>query len=434
MTRAERRHLAGRSFGNRDEIIPRIEDWNTPPEVAPPTFAEIRRRMMLEACKWDPQVGDGSTLAPFPIVLPAEVAEDLARLAERLAAEALAAERVLIESPDLLARLGLPRAVRRALSAPADPTPAAARVVRFDFHPTPDGWRISEANADVPGGYCESSLFPRLMAGHFPGTRPAGDPAAALADAILVAIGRPGTVGLLSASGYMEDHQVVAFLARVLTGRGCDAVRTDPRQIAWRDRRASLAGPDGSPLALDAIVRFYQGEWLAGTSTRQGWPAFFRGGRTPVCNPGTAMTIESKRFPLTWDRLGLDLPTWRTLVPETIDPRRLGRRPGPGWVLKAACGNTGDTVAFSDDADGPRWRRAARAARLRPSRWVAQRRFETLAIPTPRGPRYPCLGVYTVDGRAAGIFGRLGRGPLIDFAATEAAVLVKVEPGINDVS
>jgi hypothetical protein len=37
---------------------------------------------------------------------------------------------------------------------------------------------------------------------------------------------------------------------------------------------------------------------------------------------------------------------------------------------------------------------------------------------------YPCLGVYTIDGRASGLFGRLANRPLIDFAATEVAVLL----------
>ncbi len=314
-----------------------------------------------------------------------------------------------------------------ALRIPAEPTPAAVRVIRFDFHPTAEGWQISEANADVPGGYTESSLFPRLMARACPGTRPTGDPAAALADAIVAAMGRPGTVGLLSASGYMEDHQVVAFLGRVLAGRGCTTMRAHPRQVSWEGGYARLIDARGTARPLDALVRFYQGEWLASLPARSGWPAFFRGGRTPVCNPGTALAIESKRFPMTWDRLGQDLPTWRALLPATIDPRRLGRRPGPGWVLKAAYCNTGDTVAFSDDADRRRWRRAAIDARLRPWRWAAQRRFEAQPVPTPRGPMYPCLGVYTIDGRASGIFGRLASGPLIDFAATEAAVLVDVD-------
>jgi hypothetical protein len=36
---------------------------------------------------------------------------------------------------------------------------------------------------------------------------------------------------------------------------------------------------------------------------------------------------------------------------------------------------------------------------------------------------YPCLGAYTVDGRAAGLFGRMASRPLIDLAAIEVAVL-----------
>jgi hypothetical protein len=36
---------------------------------------------------------------------------------------------------------------------------------------------------------------------------------------------------------------------------------------------------------------------------------------------------------------------------------------------------------------------------------------------------YPCLGVFTVDGRAAGIYGRLSPRPVIDYAAVDAAVL-----------
>jgi len=39
--------------------------------------------------------------------------------------------------------------------------------MRFDFHWTTEGFRISEVNADVPGGFSESSAFPALMAPSF---------------------------------------------------------------------------------------------------------------------------------------------------------------------------------------------------------------------------------------------------------------------------
>jgi glutathionylspermidine synthase len=383
--------------------------------------------MMLEGCKWDPQVGDMSTLLPFPLVVPARVVGTIGRLAEQLAAEALAAEQAILECAGSLAILGLPRALRVALRGPRGPTPAAARVIRFDFHPAKEGWRISEANADVPGGYTESSLFPRLMAEHFRGTRAAGDPAGAVVGALVKRMRDAATIGLVAATGYMEDQQVIAFLASNLAQMGYQTLRAHPSQISWDRTVAQLEFRPGKFQPLDAIVRFYQGEWLARWPRRQRWPLFFRGGETPVCNPGTALVIESKRFPLTWDRIGLDLPTWRALLPETIDPRRLRRHIGPEWVLKTAFCNTGDTVASVDVPDRVRWRRAVCGARLMPGHWVAQRRFEALSIPTPRGPMFPCLGVYTVDGKAAGLFGRLAYQPLIDFEAAEVAVLLEVE-------
>ncbi len=38
-------------------------------------------------------------------------------------------------------------------------------------------------------------------------------------------------------------------------------------------------------------------------------------------NPGSAVLTESKRFPLVWDRLSTELPTWRRLLPATVDVR-----------------------------------------------------------------------------------------------------------------
>src|SRR5262245_55283890 len=107
-------------------------------------FASIRRRAILDGCKWDPQVGDVSTLAPFPLLLSRNNWNTLAALTERLANETFLAEQEIVCRPELLSILGLPRAVCHALERAGELTPAAARVMRFDFHPTRDGWRISE--------------------------------------------------------------------------------------------------------------------------------------------------------------------------------------------------------------------------------------------------------------------------------------------------
>jgi hypothetical protein len=371
--------------------------------IDPEAFEEIRRRAILECCKWDPQVGDVGTLAPFPLILRGDEWSRLAGWAERMSAEALEAERELLEDAD---DLGLPRALRRVFRRGGDPTPAAGRVVRYDFHPTRGGWAVSEANTDVPGGFTESSAFTAMVAARFPHLRPAGDPAAAWAD-VLARAGREAT--LLSAPGYMEDFQVVSYLASMLRARGCEARLAGPRDFDWR---------------ADVVVRFYQAEWLTGMPRRTEWPRFFFGGRTPVANPGTAVLIESKRFPLAWGRLRASLPTWRALVPETRDPREAPWREDDGWILKTAFCNTGDTVSARSLLPADKWRAVEREVARRPEEWVAQRRFEPLAVDTPTGPLYPCLGVYTVDGRAAGLYGRVSPRPVIDFEAVDIAVLV----------
>jgi glutathionylspermidine synthase len=395
--------------------------WRVPPALESGEFERIRRRMLLDHCKWDPQVGDISTLAPFPLVLDPATWDRLASWAEQLTAEAMAAEREILGSPRLQRLLSIPRSVRRALEGPL--TPAAARTLRYDFHLTPEGWRISEVNADVPGGFTEASSFAAMMAERYAGTAPAGDPAARWAQAVARAPGAEGPVALLSAPGFMEDHQIMAYLAGLLQGLGRRARLAGPHELCWRDGRASL---DGEPLA--AIVRFYQGEWLARLPARCGWRFLFSGGRTPVANPGVALLVESKRFPLAWPELATPLPAWRALLPESRDPRDAPWRTDEGWLLKTALSNNGDTVSSRRLLDARAWRKVRWEVFWRPGGWVAQRRFEPAAVETPAGPMFPCVGVYTIDGRAAGAYGRLSPFPVIDYRSVDVAVLVAEDP------
>jgi hypothetical protein len=114
---------------------------------------------------------------------------------------------------------------------------------------------------------------------------------------------------------------------------------------------------------------------------------------------------------------------WRALLPESRDPRSAPWRRDRGWLLKAAFGNNGDDVVDRQRSTRRDWQRATWTIRLRPTQWVAQRRFEVLPISTPDGPVYPCLGVYTVNGEATGIYGRMSAKPLIDYSSTDVAIL-----------
>ncbi len=387
-------------------------------------FSALRRRAVLEGCKWDPQVGDEDTLSPFPLVLKSSTWRKIASQAEQLTAEAIAAEEEISRRPELLNPLGLPRSLRQVLAEKTPLTPGAGRVMRFDFHYTAQGWRISEANSDVPGGFTEASCFTLLMAEHFPDLRPTGNPASVWSDVIAAAAGLSGVVALLSAPGYMEDHQVIAYLAARLRERGCQPHLAKPEQIVWHDGLAHLdtkwhRGP------LDTVVRFYQAEWLSRLSNKSGWGYFFRGGRTRVANPALAVISESKRFPLVWDRLSTRLPTWRSLLPETRAPEDAPWRRDDGWLLKTALCNTGDTVSVRELMRPRDWLRTRLAVEFSPGHWVAQRRFESVPVSTPLGPRHVCVGVYTVNGRTAGAYARCSKQPVVNYAAADIALLLE---------
>jgi len=388
------------------------------------TSALIRRKSALQGCKWDMQVGDVTTLAPFPLVMKCSAWDQLTTLAECLAKESAEAETEVSRRPELICRLGLPRALQDILISDTPPTPAAGRVIRFDFHPTAEGWRISEANSDLPGGFSEASHFTALMAEHFPQSKPAGNPGEVWSDALASVAEPRGVVALLSAAGYMDDHQVNSFLAARLRERGCATHLAKPEQICWHAGRAHLdtawhRGP------LDAIVRFYQCEWLARLPREVNWSYLFRGGVTPVANPALAVISESKRFPLVWDDLAARLPTWRALLPETREPRAAPWSNDESWLVKTAMCNTGDTVSIRELMPRNHWLQTRLSVLLSPANWVAQRRFDSVPVSTPVGPRHVCVGVYTVNGRAAGAYARLAEKPLIDFAAVDVALLLE---------
>jgi len=386
-------------------------------------FSKMRRRSILEGCKWDSQVGDETTLARFPLIIRGVEWEKISAMAEQLATEAAAAAEEIVMRSELISVLGFPAALYRALSGRAPLSPSAGQVVRFDFHYTTEGWRISEANSDVPGGYTESSHFTAMMASHFPRLRMTGNPVETWAAALAVAAGPGGVFALLSAPGFMEDHQVISFLAGRLREHGCATHLAKPEQIIWRDGAAFLdtachRGP------LDAIVRFYQAEWIARLPRWTNWKYFFRGGKTLVASCGRSVIPESKRFPLTWESLRTPMRTWRALLPETRDPRDVSLSRDDGWLLKPAMCNTGDSVNIRLAMPRREWMKTRLAATLFPGKWVAQRRFESLPVPTPLGPHHACVGIYTVNGKTAGAYARLSEKPVVDFAATDVAFLV----------
>lgn len=398
--------------------------WQVVEPVGRRDFAELRRAAIFECCKWDPQVEDVCTLSPLPLVLTSDGWAELVRLAEQLAQETIGAEMELLHRPQFWRELGLPWSFRRKLRQPgvAEGQFRHLRLIRFDFHFTTEGWRISEANSDVPGGFNEASGFTRLMAQHYGGLGTPGDPTQAIARAVRNQAGADRIVALIHATAFTDDRQVMIYLARQLERFGLKTVLAGPDQLRWNDGYACLAtewyqGP------VDFIFRFFPTEWLPTLPRRCGWWQLLGNSRTPLCNPGSAILSQSKRFPLVWDDLAADLPVWRALLPPTADPRRAGF-PIEQRVLKPVFGRVGDMIGIQGVTSAKEEWRIERAVRRHPRHWVAQQRFEAIPLSSPYGEVFPCIGVYTLDARVIGAYGRVARRPLIDHLAQDAAVLI----------
>jgi glutathionylspermidine synthase len=386
------------------------------------TWQTVKFRTVFECCKWDVQSEDHCVLAEFPLLIAESRWQELRTLAEALSRELASAERELLRRRDLQAKLGLPKALREEFGRLAEPTPGIARVMRFDFHFTDEGWRISEVNADVPGGFIEASGFTQLMAAHYPGTTAPPDPASTYARTLADALGPDSVIGLVHATAYSDDHQVMQFLGKRMIEHGLRAILSSPGHIRWHKDRASISSSFAES-RLDAIVRFFPAEWLPALPTKSQWTSFLSGSRTPISNPASALLVQTKRFPLAWDGLSTALPTWRMLLPQTVCPSTVLKDLSE-WVVKPALGRVGEDIAISGVTSDRKMQLIHTAAKRRPTQWVAQRRFAAVPVTNETGSYYPSIGVFTIDGIASGVYARIGRKPLIDDEAQDIAVLI----------
>jgi len=393
---------------------------NLPLEI----WQRLRLRAIFDHCKWDTQCGDQEVLAHFPFRLSVETVQQLARFAELLTSEALTAEREILAKPKGLELLGLPGAIRDCLARAVNEEHARdVRVMRFDFHYTTEGWRISEVNADVPGGYVEASGWNALFAQQYDTTTPM-DPTQEYAQAICAELSAGSLIALTHATVYSEDRQVMVHLGRELERRGMRVCLASPRNISWSNG-AAILNTDFERDNPAFVARLSPAEWLPREGGRERWAAWFGPTITPLSNPGRAIVLQSKRFSLAWDKLASELPTWRRLLPETRCPSEAGNIASGEWVLKPAFGRVGEDVGIRGVSSEDEYERILMAARRQPEQWIAQRRFHVMPVATEEGNVFPCIGAYTVNGKFAGLYGRAARAPLVNENAFDVAVLIR---------
>lgn len=380
--------------------------------------------------KWDLHVDGASTIAPGALVLTAHEHAQIVAASEALYSASLRAQRRLHADPTLGAALGLD-SVATKLAAARPPGPF---VTRIDFFRTADGWQVSEFNDDCPGGYNEAVGLAALFADALPsGLEVAGD----LPDALARLLGT-GRLGLLFATGYAEDLQVVRLLASLAEANGATTVLGSPTNLGIEPGSLEPAAPPRAHGALvlgqpvDAVFRFFPAEWFRRLADPTPWLRLLEGG-TPVTNPMSTAWTQSKAI-FAWMAEhgdGRDRALMETLAPATVmlDPEgaRQAREQQRDLVLKPAFGRMGGGVVVGDACSPQGWAKAVagalRGRRTRP--FVMQRRFRSVPVElAPGHPRTACIGAYVVDGAFAGYYSRLAAGPVVAYNATNILTVV----------
>ena len=392
--------------------------------IPPEAYAEYRYEAIFGAYKWDPQVRDTNTVSRHALFLSRETAQTLNAMAQQLAAELMEMEAALLTQPRLHKAMGFDGKTARALRGMESyQRDAHVRLMRFDFHPTDQGWEISEVNSDVPGGLAEAALLPQLAARYLGTGTPGENPALHLLRAFREKLPPGSRIAFIHATSYADDRQVMQFLSDTFQANGFRTLFAAPDHLRFRDGKA-YSVLDGETGPVDGIVRFFPLEWLENLPRGSGWQGYFSS-TTPACNHPAAVLTQSKRLPLVWAELGLEIPAWKALLPETREPKSIAKG-NADFIYKPAFGRVGGGISIRGAIPERERQKIEEAAHKQKRLWVAQRMFRSIPLPSPEGePLHLCVGVFTVDGRAAGFYARVSKTPRIDEQAQDIPVLTE---------
>ncbi len=390
-------------------------------------YDDYRLDVMFDCYKWDPQFLDNNTIAKYALVISKEEHEELQRLTESIDKETIKAEEFLNNNLQITKPLALPKKISKELKRMKNyDSNKHIRLMRYDFHPTIDGkWAVSEVNSDVPGGFAESSLMPQAAIEAI-GTKDYyyknfGE---ILSNAIAKKVVPCGKIMMVHCTCYSDDRQVMQYLGDKLKTMGFDIIYGAADHIKFENNIA-YSILDGNEGKLDGIVRFTPLEWLKDIKPKN-WDGYFDT-ITPSCNHPVAIFAQTKRFPLIWNALeknGIDLTTWKELLPETIEVKDVKNK--EGFIFKPACGRVGEKISIKEACQDNEYEEILADVKKHPKEYLAQKKFISKPVIDQNGNEFHvCLGSYTVDGKHGGYYARISNTPRIDSNAADIPVLIE---------
>jgi len=405
-------------------------------------YSDYRYDVIFNAYKWDPQVEDQNTISKHVVLMHRETADQLETWAEQLSKETMLMEETLIKNISLAKDLGLPNKIYKNLNRLRSyDRRQNVRLTRFDFHPTNTGWAVSEVNSDVPGGLAEASVLPGIAEKYLDifDYEPGNNTAEKLFEAFKNKINKNGVIAFIHATSYADDRQVMQFLSDYFNSRGIDTIFAAPDHLKWINKKA-VSVIEGRQCNIDGIIRFFPLEWLVTLPKNSHWIGYYDC-ETPSCNHPVAIFAQSKRLPLIWDKLNIDIPAWKKLLPETKNPKAI-KTQNNEWIYKPALGRVGEGIAIKGVMPEKERLKIEKEARRYSKDWVAQRKFESQPLLVGDGAHdvpcinnneiscqlcqlcHLCVGVFTVNGKRAGFYGRISPYPLIDSKAKDIPILI----------
>lgn len=387
-------------------------------------YSDYRYEVIFKAYKWDPQVEDANTVSEYIAVLEEETVAELASLAEELAVETTAMETELSKKLFLAKELGLPKSMCRAMKKTANyQKEEHVRLMRFDFHPTDEGWQISEVNSDVPGGFAESSILPEVATKFVPHSIPSENFSQHLFRGFEKRVKQGGTIGFVHATSYADDRQVMQFMGDYFEERGYRALYLAPDHLRFENNRAfSILGNQREELS--GLIRFFPLEWMTRLPFSAKWKGYYST-VTPSCNHPIAMLTQPKSLPLIWDKLDTECGLWKQLLPETKEVVALDYQE-TDYIYKPVFGRVGGDITIKEATSEKEFKRIKKEALKRKKEWVVQKRFNSVPVKTQDGKEFHlCIGVFVVDGAFAGFYGRINPHARIDEKAKDIPIVVR---------
>lgn len=204
-------------------------------------YDNYRLNIIFDGYKWDPQFSDNNTIAKHILVITEAEHKELEELTEKLDKETIQAEEMLNSNLKLAKPLALPRKINKELRKMKNyQAHKHIRLMRYDFHPTIEGnWAISEVNSDVPGGFAEASLMPRIASELFKDNnywhKNFGD---ILINAISSKVKPNGRIMLVHCTSYSDDRQVMQFLGDHLRNIGFNIIYAAADHLRFENNEA----------------------------------------------------------------------------------------------------------------------------------------------------------------------------------------------------